>query len=227
MDYGSFLELLKKRRSIRRLKPDPIPDDVIDKVIEAARWAPSGANSQPWEFLVVTKKELKEQIIGVTTSDREINQRLEETRPPEMRHAMRPGGNVAESPVFILLLGDQRTEAAYPLSGRVHHGWDTFIASLSDALLCMHLAAASLGLGSRWVSAVNRPYLQPIIKKMLGVPEDLVIYDMMVLGYPASQPSPRIVRPREEMVHRNSYDISKYRTDEQVNQFIVSLRRGD
>src|SRR3972149_4072842 len=100
MDYDGLLELLKKRRSIRRLKPDPVPDDVIDKIIEAARWAPSGANSQPWEFLVVTKKELKEQIMAVANSDREVNLKLEETRPPEMRHALRPGANVAEAPVF-------------------------------------------------------------------------------------------------------------------------------
>ncbi|MDP2744438.1 MAG: nitroreductase family protein [Dehalococcoidia bacterium] len=227
MDYGSFLELLKKRRSIKRLKPDPIPDDYIDKIIEAARWAPSGANSQPWEFLVVKKKELKEQIMAVVGSYREANMKLEETRPQEMRHAQRPGANVAEAPVFILLLGDERTEDAYPLAAKANHGWWTLISSLSGALLCMHLAAASLGLGSRWVSAVNRPYLQPIIKKLLGIPQDMEVHDMMVLGYPAGQPSPRIVRPREEMVHRDGYDISKHRTDEQIKQFVISLRRGE
>ena len=42
MDYASFLDLVKNRRTIRRFKPDSIPDDYIDKIIEAARWAPSG-----------------------------------------------------------------------------------------------------------------------------------------------------------------------------------------
>jgi len=57
MDYDGFLELVKKRRSIRLFKPDAVPDEYIDKIIEAARWAPSGANVQPWEFLVIKKPE--------------------------------------------------------------------------------------------------------------------------------------------------------------------------
>ncbi len=63
MDYDSLLELLKNRRSIRRFKLDPVPDEYVDKIIEAARWAPSGFNSQPWEFVVVRKQELKDRIV--------------------------------------------------------------------------------------------------------------------------------------------------------------------
>ena len=55
MDYDSFLDLVKKRRSTHAFKPDPVPDEYVDKIIEAARWAPSGANSQPWEFIVVKR----------------------------------------------------------------------------------------------------------------------------------------------------------------------------
>ena len=63
MDYDSLLELVKERRSIRRFKPDPIPDNFIDKIIEVARHAPSGFNMQPWEFVVVKKPELREKIV--------------------------------------------------------------------------------------------------------------------------------------------------------------------
>jgi len=55
MDYEGLLELVKKRRSIRRFKPDPIPDEYLDKILGVARWAPSGFNMQPWEFVVVRK----------------------------------------------------------------------------------------------------------------------------------------------------------------------------
>jgi nitroreductase len=48
MNIEQFLELAKKRRSIRRFKPDPVPDEIIQKILEAARWAMSGANGQPW-----------------------------------------------------------------------------------------------------------------------------------------------------------------------------------
>ena len=54
MDYGEFLRLVQQRRSIRAFTSDPVSDELVDQIIEAARWAPSGANSQPWEFIVST-----------------------------------------------------------------------------------------------------------------------------------------------------------------------------
>lgn len=62
MDYESLLELVKQRRSCRRFKPEPVPDEYVDKIIEVARWAPSGANTQPWEFIVIRKLETKQKI---------------------------------------------------------------------------------------------------------------------------------------------------------------------
>ena len=59
MQYDDFLSLAKQRRTIRRFKPDPIPDEYVDKIIEAARWAPSGLNQQPWEFVVVRTRRLE------------------------------------------------------------------------------------------------------------------------------------------------------------------------
>ncbi|MBA7644491.1 Bifunctional F420 biosynthesis protein FbiB [subsurface metagenome] len=68
MDYGSLLELVKNRRSVRRFKTDPIPDEYVEKIIEAACWAPSGFNLQPWEFVVVKKQELKDSIVQAITN---------------------------------------------------------------------------------------------------------------------------------------------------------------
>lgn len=66
MDYDALLELVKNTRSIRRFKSDPIPDEYIDKIIEVARWAPSGFNQQPWEFIAVRKPELRKKIAEYT-----------------------------------------------------------------------------------------------------------------------------------------------------------------
>jgi hypothetical protein len=60
---------------------------------------------------------------------------------------------------------------------------------------------------------------------LLRIPDDLVIYDMMALGYPAAQPKPRIVRERAEFTHYDRYDSAKHRTDEQVKDFLRSLRK--
>ena len=63
----TFLEVLQRRRSIRTgfLRDEPVPDDLIEKILEAARWAPSAGNSQPWEFLVVRDLESREKIVEI------------------------------------------------------------------------------------------------------------------------------------------------------------------
>ncbi|HJU61242.1 MAG TPA: nitroreductase family protein [Candidatus Binatia bacterium] len=60
--YEMLLELVKTRMSVRKFRSDPIPEDAINKILEVARWAMSGANSQPWEFIVVTDPNTKKQL---------------------------------------------------------------------------------------------------------------------------------------------------------------------
>ncbi len=59
MDIDGLLEIIKKRRHNGRVKADPIPDESLKKIIEAASWAPSGNNAQPWEFVVIKNPETK------------------------------------------------------------------------------------------------------------------------------------------------------------------------
>jgi len=57
-----LLEAIRSRRAIRRFKKEPVPPELIEKILEAARWAPSSADSQPWEFIVITDLETKKSI---------------------------------------------------------------------------------------------------------------------------------------------------------------------
>ena len=68
-DYDTLLELVKTRVSVRNLKPDPIPDDYVTKVLEVGRWAMSGANGQPWDFVVVKDAAIIQELFrGTATS---------------------------------------------------------------------------------------------------------------------------------------------------------------
>ncbi len=58
----SFLNLAKARRSVRNYQPDPVPQELIEEVLQAARWAPSGMNMQPWEFVVITEEEIRREV---------------------------------------------------------------------------------------------------------------------------------------------------------------------
>ena len=61
-DYDNLLKIIRRRYSVRRFRPDPVPDELIEKVLEAGRWAPSGANHQPWEFIVVRDRDSIQQL---------------------------------------------------------------------------------------------------------------------------------------------------------------------
>ncbi len=230
MDYENFLKLVKTRRTIRKFKPDPIPDEYVENIIEAARWAPSGANSQPWEFIIIRDKEIKDRMVNILNEHSEYSRKVELTREEDVRfpsisHPVREPG-YKNAPVFIILCGDPRTKEAYPLLTVLTRGDSHFASSLASAFLYMALAATTLGLGSQWVSATGHPFVECLLKELLGIPQKLRIYDMMAVGYPAYQPRDRLVRERAEMVHDGRYDKAKYRTDEEIRNFIVSLRKG-
>jgi nitroreductase len=212
--YDCFLELVKKRRTIRQFKPDPVPDEYITKIIEAARWAPSGFHTQPWEFVVVRNKETRDSIVAA----------LEKHGPPIKGKSQDgapqtpPQRSFRDAPVFILLLADWRARVGLPDRVQDNDAMvaNLFCSSLASAFLCMHLAAAALGLASQWYTSTARPEAERAIKDIIGIPEALKIYDMMVVGYAANPPVPKVVRDLDDMVHYDDCGAQDFRTDEEV-----------
>ncbi len=216
MDYEDFLDLAKTRRSIRKFKSDPIPEGSIDRIIEAARWAPSGANSQPWEFVIITEQKLKDGITQIIKEAKRAHFKGEESdKPVPPPH---PQGGINKAPVFILLLGDTRAKIALPGKiGEDEKKWRSVLtSSLASAFLYMSLAATTLGLASQWQSAVESPEAEGKIKELLGIPESMYVYEMMVLGYPDMQPGPKRMRENSEITHINYCGENSFRSDEEA-----------
>ncbi len=213
-EYDHLLDLVKTRRTFRKFKPDPLPEGCIEKIIEIARWAPSGFHTQPWEFLAVKKKEVKDAIVKA----------LDRHAPPITN--IKAGdkipaasqGSFRDAPVFIILLTDWRAKIGLPGHPTEKNPLVTSIycSSMASAFLYLHLAAASLGLASQWYSAASRPEAEQEIRNIIGFPESLSIYDMMVLGYPAAPPNPKELRSLAEMIHYDDCGPQDFRTDEQV-----------
>ena len=232
MEYEQLLDLVKKRRSIRRFKPDPLPNEVVDKIIEVARWAPSGFNMQPWEYVVVNDTDLRDQITTFMNTYWQQCLELEESREDWQGLKWKLTGlKSAEqdykiAPVFIILYGDPRTQLGLPMGVRyMPHRTDIIhTASLGNAFLYMHLAAASLGLASQWVSAIQVPYVNCKTKELLNIPQHMEVFDMMALGYPAIKAREKFVRKRDEMIHYNICDGDEFRTDEEVKSFVRKAR---
>ncbi len=231
MQYADFLDLIKHRRTIRRFRTDPVPDDCIDKIIEAARWAPSGYNMQPWDFIVIKDKEIKDAIVGWVRDYHKLIVKTESARETWQRVPRRPsqdaGMDYRVAPVFILVLGDTRTLAGLPTSMRydAERRQAIHTSSLANAYLYMALAAETLGLATEWTSSVATAYPHCLIKDLLGIPPELEIYDMMALGYPAYKLSSRkLLRDKAKMVHHDYCGPEDFRTDAEVNDFIRRAR---
>jgi 5,6-dimethylbenzimidazole synthase len=212
--YDCLLDLVRKRRTVRQFKPDPVPEGYIEKIIEVARWAPSGFHTQPWEFVVVKKKEVRDAIVAAIDrhSPPITNTARDGNAPASPRKSFR------DAPVFIFLLADWRAKVGLPGHPSEKNAMVTAIynSGLASAFLYMHLAAASLGLASQWYTSTSRADTEREIKDIIGIPESLTIYDMMVLGYPVSQPNPKPVRALDEIIHYDDCGPQDFRTDGQV-----------
>jgi nitroreductase len=231
MSIDEFLQLLKKRRSIRMFKPDPIPDEYVQKILEAARWAMSGANGQPWEFIVVKDAKTKDKIGDIYMESKKDTYEIEKTRIEELRHPQyssppkgKPG--FIGAPVLLVVCGDRRTFQATVLGthfflGGVQPG-DTYAKNVGNAIHNMHLAAAALGLGSQWVT-VQRDWEQAL-KRLLDVPDLIEIHAIVPVGFPGYEPGAAYRRELEEMVHIEKYDHSKFRSTGDIVKFIYKLR---
>lgn len=232
MDFESLLELVKKRRSMRRFKPDPIPDEYIDKIIEVARWAPSGFNMQPWEFVVIKKPELKERIVELVKGYWSQSKNMEAAReswqgaPWKLTGLVQADMDYTTAPVFVLLFGDTRTKVGLPMNVRFDASrcQTIYSAGLASAFLYMHLAATTLGLGSQWISGVQTSFIHCMIKDLLGIPSEMDVYDMMALGFPAQIPRPKFMRDTQKMVHQDYCGKEDFRTDEEVKNFVKRSR---
>lgn len=212
MDYAALIKLIRKRRTIRKYKSTPIPDEYIEMVIEAARWAPSGANAQPWEFVAVKSEEMKKKMLGCLMGTGEVI-RKEGPGSPWQRLPQRL---FVDPPLLIVVCGDPRLKEAYPV-GEVRE--EIFTSSLAAAIQNIHLAATALGLeGSTWGTV--GPLADVRLKDLLGIPQVLKIRAILPLGYPGHHPKPPFRRQVGEIMHREKYDMAKFRTDEDIKEFI-------
>ena len=230
MQIDGFLNLVRRRRSIRRFKPDPIPDEYIEKILEAARWAMSGANSQPWELIVVRDQGTKNKLADAYLKDRWEFYAIEQTLVKDLRHPQyinpptQPG--FREAPVLVVVCGDRRTVQATVLGVNFLNGGAgtarAFTENLANATHNIHLAAAALGLGAQWVTISK--ITEETLKSILEVPSVLELHTIIALGYPAYQPQAIYRRKLNEFVHYEKYDHSKFRSATDVITYIKTLR---
>lgn len=215
-----LIDIMKKRRTIRKFKPDPIPDEYVEKVIEAARWASSGANTQPWEFIVVKDQKAKDEIANIFIEYSRKAREIDKEFPFGPEEPLRK--KYVDPPVLLVVCSDPRCKEAYPKGSDREEILD---ASMGAAMEHIHLAATALGIASAWGTVsegVNKR-----LKQLLGIPEVLRVLEVFSLGYPDMEPSPKCCRDLKDMIHHERFDQSKWRKDQELKEMISSRRFAD
>ncbi len=179
-------EAIEKRRSIRKFKSTPVPDDLLNQILEAARLAPSGTNRQPWRFQIIKEGPLKKKLIEEGTFGSEALN----TAPviivcgPEMLtfvkgHKLAPPGGE----YFGAENEDPEELKKFSPDANMY---------TAIAITHMTLMATALGLGTCWVQRIKFGQ----VARILGWPRHMSVLTLLALGYPDEDPPPR---PRVSM----------------------------
>jgi nitroreductase len=174
------LEAIKNRRSIRRYKPEPVSDILLETVLEAARWSPSWENSQCWRFIIVRDTTIKAALAGI----------LRENNPATKA--------MNQAPVIIIACAELQ-KAGYNQGKPDTDKGDWFMYDVGVAMQNIALAAHSLGLGTVHIGAFNALKAAEILK----VPTGFCVVAMTPLGFPEREGR---VTPRKELQEMISYD---------------------
>jgi len=191
-------QAIRGRRTVRRFLRRPVEKELLERILEAATWAPSAHNAQPWRFYVLTdpdvKKRLAEEMAEAWERDLERDGvPLEERRSLTSESVER----ITEAPVAVVACMTMRDMDRYPDERRMMAERTMAVQSVTAAVQNMLLAAHGLGLGACWMCA---PLFCPdVVRRVLGMPEDVEPQALILLGYPAEEPEPPKRKPLSEV----------------------------
>jgi 5,6-dimethylbenzimidazole synthase len=209
------LQAIRTRRSIHLgyISDQPIPEEALSQILEAGRWAPSAANNQPVEFLVVREESSRRWIVDHAYEVLQLTGQV--GKPPyrkalEAYHQYLASRKVPLPPVMIIVLADQDKRETHVYNHGGIHLW-----SACAALQNMFLAAWSLGIGGIWLTF----YDEVRVKARFGIPSEMDLAGIALLGYPRAVPrvppglftfGPRLRRRLEDIVHYERFDEARW-----------------
>lgn len=225
--YDALMQVVRNRVTVRKFDTDHVvPEEHYDLILEAARHAPSGANAQPWHFVIVREQVVKDEITEYFVAEQRFRAKAKMKFPtPDYR-------GLATAPGFIVVCSDMRWVNAFPV---LNDGSDLdrmykenaeriLLQSVAAATMSAHLAAASLGYNVWWVTAIGQENAQKAMKPLLGIPKELSVLDIFLFGPPAQAPYKRWRKPLEEISNRDQFDSAHFMTDDELDDWIKNRR---
>jgi len=206
----TVIEAIQKRISVRKYQPHPVPNEVIQQLLEAARLAPSSCNVQPWRFVVVQDAAMRAKVARATVCQRAVSEapitigccadlsaykKEEKSRLQELLHLQAIGEDTYQEASKILSRRDRLELRAF-----VTRAW----LDVGIAIEHIVLVAAALGLGTCWVQFFDPKEMAEV----LGLPDDFIVIALLTVGYPAEHPVPRPRKGLEEIVCYDRWEPS-------------------
>jgi nitroreductase len=221
-EIGLF-EAIHSARSIRRLKPDPIPEELITAVLDAAIRAPSGGDAQSWAFVVVRDPDQRRQLGAIYRKASQIAEAVYAARgrPPHLTERqfgrlMTSGAylweHMGEAPVLLVPCSRRPVlppREALPPDIAAH--WEDEVAyaerirgaSIYPAIQNILLACRGLGLGT--VITTNHIRCEDEVKALLGIPQDIATWALMPIGWPIDKFGPLTRRPLTDVTYADRW----------------------
>lgn len=167
---------IKKRRSIRKFLDKPIPSDIIGKIIECGKYAPSAFDAQPWEFTVITDRLIIEELLSDRLQMKEFPYYINSRKYAE-KMGIEKYQKMSTPPLVIAVSGNKKI---CPYLG-------SLITSISCCAENMMLAATVFGVGSCWLYVFDPddvPETEEFVRSKLKLPNDYLVLCLLIFGYP-------------------------------------------
>jgi nitroreductase len=221
-----FQDVIRRRRSVRKFEAGrTVGRDVLQRIVDCGRWAPSGANVQCWDFIVVDDPAMRDNVMAVFL--RQAQRLVDHAKGfPAVKKTY-----LANTAAIILVIGDPRWKACFPQA--TTEKYDTeyrenneaiFLCSLGAAIQNIQLGVAAEGLTSAWLSGGGEDETNRELSALLGYPVWMKAYGTIPIGYPAADQNRRYRRPLDQLLHWNGYQPKQYRRHEQVDFYESTLR---
>ena len=225
--YNALMEVVRSRMTNRAFDPDyVVPREHYELILEAARHAPSGANAQPWHYIVITNPELKERLGDTFMAEQNRRAKLGMKFPtPNYK-------GIKTAPGVILVVADFRFVRAFPVLNDdseldqlyKKNAERILLQSVAASVMSAHLAAAALGYAVWWVTAIGQEEIQKEYRPLIGVPDDLAIIDIMCFGPPKDPSYKRWKRELGEIVNWDTFNMENYMSADEIEDWVQNRR---
>jgi nitroreductase len=225
-DAPAFHDVIRRRRSVRKFEPGrSVSRETLARIADCGRWAPSGANVQCWDFIVIDAPEMREKVTGVFLKQAQRLVDHAKGFPAVAKNYL------ANTVAIVIVLGDPRWKVCFPHATTPdfeaeydENNEAIFLCSLGAAIQNIQLGVTAEGLTSAWLSGGGEETTNGELSALLGYPDWMRAYGCIPIGYPAKEQDRRYRRPLEQTIHWNGYQAAQYRPHAQVDFYESTLR---